>query len=378
MCSARFLLCVAAVGAAASSARADRFSRYGPPDNPFVIAKLPSIGPGSYGTVFDVLADGRLIAVTGNDVYRETAPFSNTYHVVAHLDPTETGGSVDPAFVRVSPGGGRIAVGGGFGKPVAVFDATELGSPGSPTTLLSTSAGGNTRYYGVEHFDAEWFDDARLALTAGTFGSDARVTLLNTTCSTFANVNPTIIDGIDGASAGIAFDAAGRLYTGNGFDNSPGVPGTSETGTIRAFELKHWQAAIGTTPLDFETEGTFVAELLSASSLGFDGEGNLYVGGGDFSDPASSGYFAIIEDQALADALAGIDPITLGDETEIRVFDPEGSGFTFYAVNANPLTGELYGSWPGGFGPGDLVFIARTEGTLHDFQAHRQQALRRQ
>ena len=55
-----------------------------------------------------------------------------------------------------------------------------------------------------------------------------------------------------------------------------------DTGWIKAFEPADWMAPLtGGDPVDFEAEQTLIADLLSAASLGFDGEGDLYVGGGD-------------------------------------------------------------------------------------------------
>lgn len=356
---------VAVMAALVISAEAfgDAFGTYGPPTNAWSIESLPSIGTGSFSVAYDVLTDGRIVAVTGNNVLVESGVSTNTYNVLATFDASATGGWVDPSFVRVSPDGSRIAVGGGFGKPVAVFETSELGTPGSPATLTRTENGGSTKYFSLGHFDAEWADDGNLAITAGNFGSDAFVTLLDASSSPAAPANPLILDHIDGASSGITFDAAGRLFTGNGFDNSPRAAGTSATGTIRAFEASAWQAAIGGTPLDFESDGVFVAELLSAASLGFDYEGNLFVGGADFGstgEPFDAGYMALIDDAALADALAGFDAITPGDVSELRTFDPEGSGFTSFIPNANPITGELLAGWVGGFSEGAPAFLART------------------
>jgi len=39
----------------------------------------------------------------------------------------------------------------------------------------------------------------------------------------------------------------------------------------------------GGSAINFESSGTLVANLLSAAFLGFDKQGNLYVGGGDFA-----------------------------------------------------------------------------------------------
>jgi len=46
----------------------------------------------------------------------------------------------------------------------------------------------------------------------------------------------------------------------------------------------------GGSAINFESSGTLVANLLSAAFLGFDKQGNLYVGGGDFATGADRGY----------------------------------------------------------------------------------------
>ncbi|MEZ6210420.1 MAG: hypothetical protein R3B46_04120 [Phycisphaerales bacterium] len=90
--------------------------------------------------------------MTGNTVFVETAVGSRDFRVVASFDSAYSGGSVDPAFVRTSPDGSRIAVGLGFGRPLAVFDTSSLGTIGSPSMLTSA----NTRYFDVPHYDAAW------------------------------------------------------------------------------------------------------------------------------------------------------------------------------------------------------------------------------
>lgn len=322
---------------------ADDFSSY--VDSGRRIA-MPAIGDGSFSTAGAVLPDGRLIAVTGNGVYVESALGSGSFDLLAEFDAARTGGAVDPSFVTVSPGG-HVAVGTGFAKPVAVFDMDDLGTPGSPVVL---QAGVLADYFSVPHFSGSWYDENSLALTAGDFGQPAFVSLLDVTSDTANPANPVIVENIGGSSAGITFDAAGRLYTGNGFTGS----GPSETGYIMALEADQWQQGLSGSPADFENEGLFIADLLSAGSLGFDAEGNLFVGGGDFM--GDFGYFALINNYDLADVLAGTGTIDINDPQQVRRFDPEGSGSTgSYFTTYNFITGELYGGWAGGFSPGDPV-----------------------
>jgi hypothetical protein len=332
-------LFVAAVAAACTaSACASDFEDYFL-DGSF---SLPPVGSGSFLVAFDPLSDGRLLAVTGNEVYLQQSVGSSDFDVVAEFDASQSGGSSDPAFVHLSPDGSQVAAGLGFGKPVAVFNVADLGAPGSPTTLTSTTAGGTTKYFSVDHWEAAWFDEQYLALTAGSFSQPSMVTLLDVSSDVASPFNPVVINNICGSSSGVAFDAQEGLYTGNGFD-SQDPPGPSVTGTIRRFAFSEWHDVLsGGTPADFEFDGQFVADLLSAASLGFDAEGNFFAGGGDLFGGGQIDFFALVGSVALADALAGLDPITLGDPTEIRQFDPDPNPYSFYSVCYNPAVSEIY------------------------------------
>lgn len=334
--AAAMLLASAALLPAQPAALArDAFHTYGV--HGFRAVPLPPIGPGSFDIRGDYLPDGRIVAVTGLSIFLENAPGSGTFHEAAILDAATVGGATDPSFLRVSPDGSSIAVGAGFARPVAVFSTSSLGPVGSPTPLTPAGGGGGgggARYFNVPHFEGAWADGSHLAVTAGDFGSPSFVTLLDVTSSTAAPLNPMIVSNIGGASAGIAFDAGGRLYTGNGFDIDPSSGST--TGTIRAFASSEWNGAV---PANFETGGALVADVLSAGSLLFDAEGNLIVGGGEFG--ADSGYLGVINALALADALAGAGPIDSSDLADLRRLDPLGTGAGYFAAAFNPLTGEL-------------------------------------
>lgn len=320
----------AAVACGAGLARADgAFATYG---QLYRTMAMPATGLGSSGLMGEALPDGRLLAVTGNSILMESGVGTGVFAAVATFDPAQSGGASDPAFVRLSPDGTRVAVGLGFGKPVAVVPLSALGTPGSPATL---TAGGASRYYNVPHYDGAWADNSHLGITSGNFGSPGIVSVLDVASPTTTPVNPTVLSGIGGASAGIAFDSAGRLFTGNGFDLGPGG---SSTGTIRAFERTAWDGAVAATP--FETGGVLVADVLSANSLLFDRDGNLVVGGGDF-DEFDVGYLAVLRAGALAGALAGLGPVDRNSADVLRL-TPSGDPFAFYGSAFNGLTGELY------------------------------------
>ena len=260
---------------------------------------LPPAGTDSGGNVLlDALPDGRLLAVNGSAALVETAVGSGTFAslgAVGGYAPPSFGGS----FLTVSPDGTRAAVGANGSGQVTVFNTA---TPATATTF------GGAQY----DFDAAWADNSRLAVS-----NSAGVQILNTTTGGAT----TVVTDVGGASAGVAFDAAGNLYTGNGYDYD--ATSGSSTGTIKAFSKTAWQAALtGGTAADFEATGTAVAKLLSAGSLGFDKSGNFYVGGGDFFGGSGDfGYAALVSASAVQNALAGGAVVTASsDASALRKF----------------------------------------------------------
>ncbi|MCC6320217.1 MAG: hypothetical protein IT438_02135 [Phycisphaerales bacterium] len=316
---------------ASQPAHASAFATYG---RAYRTLAMPPNGPGSSAFFGDCLpgADGRIIGVTGNAIYLERSVGSAAFDVVATFDPAQSAGAADPAFVSISPDGTRLAVGLGFGKPVAIVPLASLGTPASPTSLTGSLA----TYFPVPHYRAAWQDAHHLALTAGTFGSPSQVTLLDTLSSPAAPSNPTIITNIGGASAAIAFDSAGRLYTGNGFDLGPASPST--TGTIKAFDPAAWSS--GAADFESPAAGRFIADILSADALLFDSSGNLVIGGGDFND-GDTGYLGVLSSSAIAAAIAGL-PIDTADPSQLKRLTPGGSAFDYYSAAYNRATGDLY------------------------------------
>jgi len=310
------LITAAAVLAAPHAATGDAFSDYALVES----FNLPA------ASEFDVLADGRLVTLVGAEVYTESAVGSRSFSNLGTLADADIG-AFGPAFLRVSPDGTRIAVGNNGGVTygnyqVGVFDVSDLSGDWFPAS----------------HWDGEWIDDTNLAVTAGEFGQPAVVTALDTSSDPSSPANPTLIESIGGASAGVTFDLLGHLYTGNGYAGA----GPSETGWIKAFPEESWAAALaGGSPLDFEAQGTLIVDLLSASALGFDAEGNLHVGGGDFS-AADTDYAGLVRAGAVADALGGGGPVDPLDPAQVRLLDPDTIGSNFYDVNYNDVTGELY------------------------------------
>jgi hypothetical protein len=273
----------------------------------------------------DVLGDGRVVAIVGRDLYVEDDLGSGVFVFHGSLP----GGQIadyGAAFLRVSPSGGKLAVGnnGGVtvGYQVGVFAFPSLSGV----------------WVDAEHWDAEWVNDAQVAITAGEFGSPGVVTILDTSEADPQNwTNVTVIEGIGGSSGGVTFDSEGNLFTGNGFSTS-----RSGTGAIKAFEYAAWTAALATgPPIDFEMEGELIVDVLSAWPLGFDVEGNLYVGGGDGA--GHSDFAAVVRASAVVDALGGLGSVDAEDPRLVRRLDPDSqSASNFYTVNHNGVTGELY------------------------------------
>jgi hypothetical protein len=282
---------------------------------------------------YDTSADGRLVALNGTSIIVETAVGSRQFSTVGEL-PGASYGAYGPSFIRVSPDGSKIAIGDGGGR-VGIFNSETL----------------EGKWFSAEHYDAEWVGNDRLGISYGSFGSPSKVSVLDANSADAKNpTNPVVVNNIGGASGGITFDANGRLYTGNGYR----IQGPSKTGEIHAFESTDWNDAYNSgNPLDFEKTGTLVLDVLSASSLGFDRDGNLHVGGGDFYDEGVDvDFVGLARASAIANALAGNGPVQNEDDSQLRRFDPDTNyDLNFYSVNNNPVTGELYVNY------GNTIFV---------------------
>jgi hypothetical protein len=318
-------------GFSPSEVRADAFATY---------AFVGSFELPEGNAVFDVLPDGRIIVLVvtdhGEGVYTHELCVESTLgsREFTECDPLpgEDTDMAAPAFIRVSPDGTKLAVGNNGGVnwdnyQVAIVD------------LIAITA----EWFPIRHWDAEWYDDTRLAITADTLSSTGIVSVFDISLPLGEDPqNPVeVIVNIGGASAGVTFDTLGNLYTGNGLQYG----GPSGTGLVKVFENDAWMPVLGgAEALDFEGVYTEVVDILSAASLGFDSEGSLHVGGGDFSGgPDDFDCAALVRSSAVAGALAGQGPADPDDLEAVRRFDPDWANTSnFYVVNYNPVTSELY------------------------------------
>ena len=290
--------------------------------------------------VFDNLSDGRLLGISTRitdanarvgvpEVYLETATGSRQFERLGPL-PLPAGGtwnSDGASFVRISAGQSgppRIAVGNNRTEAplVGVFAESDLLAGELPDLLID--------WFELNHFGGAWFDDRQLVISGGSF-TQGHVDLLDTGSSPSSPRVTRIVDGIEGASAGVGIDSVGNVYTANGFAND--TPGASETGDIKQFDFSAWQDVVnGASPLNFENQGTLIANVLSGGSLVFDTEDNLLVGGGDFFGGGPADFFAILPnpDRGLA----------------ARQLDPDSEATSFYVVSYNEVTQEIYANEP--------------------------------
>jgi len=235
---------------------------------------------------------GRFLAATGRTIYLQKNFGADLWLPVATLGPDET---MDPCFIKISPDGSKIALGAGNYKPLFVFD----------TTLLSVSAPPNLRaapgvkIWQENTYDGAWRGNRYLFINAGA-DAGSQIYAIDTNGTTGTPI--PILPDIPGASAGLAFDAAGNLVTGIGYGY-----GAAATGQLKIWTASSVDAALAGTGLAYTSTGKILIEgALSAASLGFDASGNLYVGGGDaFGSSGHYGYAGLVSAAAIQQVLAG-------------------------------------------------------------------------
>jgi uncharacterized Zn-binding protein involved in type VI secretion len=270
-------------------------------------------------SVFDPLPDGRLVVTDGTTVWLETDVGSRAFtHTANFLDSTLAG------FMRISPSGRRAVLISSDGKQVVIFDPLRVVAERTFDTGDSLS------------FDSEWVDDDVLAVTLAEKGQGTLLKFFNANDGT----QKTILRNLGDASGGVTFDPVSRLlYAGIGYLSTS----DPKIGLIKAFRESEWSNPPN-GGIDFDATGSSVANFLSASFLGFDKFGNLYVGGGDaFGGTDDLNYVAVIRKRAVDNSLLGgsvTDPTSSTEDWES--FDPDLKVNDSWFVNANRITGSMY------------------------------------
>ncbi|MEM1071364.1 MAG: hypothetical protein AAGB48_09845 [Planctomycetota bacterium] len=199
------------------------------------------------GGAFDVLPDGRLLAVTSDgEVLLQSAPNSSSYTAIDTI-PQPNSDGFGASFVSVNPSGNRIAVGNNefnSSNAVSVYDL-DISSAG-------VDIGSQQIAITTPNFSGDWADDDTLFVT----GAES---------STFATVVNRL--GVTGGTVDTVVTPAGLFSGGVAFDSGTLYAGAGDTGEVRSFD-----AAFPSAPVSF-TDGNNIATANSAASI--DVLGNL-------------------------------------------------------------------------------------------------------
>lgn len=309
------------------SAFADAFDEYG--GNPYYTFNLPTITDG-WSTALDGFPTtaqeidgyelaGRLLVANDQTLYLQKNYGSSVYVPVATLSD----GPMDPSFLAISPDGGTIALGVGYGAPLLVFPSSIL-SITSPPDLLSD---GQVIELDVDYYDGAWYGNDALVINGGYSVQGvytSGVYALDLTASPIVEI--PLITSIPGASGGIAVDSGGNLVTGIGYQPSP-----NRTGELRIWAAADIQDAIDGTsgPYAFGgSEGSLLASnVLNAAALGFDEDDTLHVGGGDafgVGGASENGYAALVRASVVTAVLGGSQtPVNEASSSQYLEFTPD-------------------------------------------------------
>lgn len=271
---------------------------------------LPPPDTGSFSTAFDFIPDGRLVTFSGVNVRIQEQQNNSNFNQLGNLPDEFVRGS-DPAFVVTSPGGQFFVLSTGSGG------SKTPNQPFNGSIFVLPRTGGQAKLVANIPFNASATfrqpDEVLVNRGKSSFSRSAVVDLFLKTKKV-----QTVIDNIPGASGGVGVDCFGNVYTGIGSD-----PNKQRTGEIRRFSVQDVNRALQTrVPLNFDTDGQFVAKVLSASGLVFDQEGHLWVGGGDLLGNGQQGFIAEIDPQT-GKILRRIDP-TDGN--------PDGGPQVFFSI----------------------------------------------
>lgn len=272
---------------------------------------------------------GRMISATGSKVYMQSATDPEQWTEIGTVNMT-----MDPAFIKVSPDGTKIALGTGYGRPIFILPSSVCENT-SPEEFYREDEGGyvlgtGVTMHNVNYYDAAWApDNTTLVINGGQWhGSGGPFGSCVISLNTETGVMAGLITNIPGASASIAVDQNFNLVTGLGYLTAP----TNRTGELKVWTSSEWWNDGATAMGRYEDQQRVLANnVLSSAYLGFDPDGNLCVGGGDAfgtGGPTENGYAAIIRhnvvERVVAAAPAGTAaPVDETNAAEYRKFAPD-------------------------------------------------------
>ena len=279
---------------------------------------------------------GRMLFATGSNIYLQDAVDASSWTKVGEV----TGVTMDPSFIKVSPDGSKVALGLGYYQDLLVFPLSSLDSS-NPPDLITAATTTTFPSSVVMYYDAAWAGSSHLVINGGYWDEDTDtaygvgISCLDVTAPATPPVTVVTPASYPGASSGIAVDSSMNLIFGNGYDYGYGtVP--SQTGQLVLLPGTDWWASSAPRTdlgagLDYGDAAEFAEAVLSAAHLGFDQEGNLHVGGGDFLGSGDVGYFALINADFMGTVANGTfsDVLDEDDVTQYREFMPDdvcGSG----------------------------------------------------
>lgn len=267
----------------------------------------------------EFMPDGRMVIVEGNDDTSIEVAVESNDSIEGSRDFSYvmtikgTGNWYYTSFVKVA-GGDEIIVGTGDRIYLANIESGEY-EVLAETANFDAVLSGSTLYFTWAGIDYD------------TWEYNGHVSSLNIDDDPM--VITDLISGIPGASAGIAVDDNGNLYTGNGYANMGYA-----TGEIRSFDMDKF-------PLVWD-EGVFAGDVLTSGSLIWAGKGILLVGGGEaFVADGDNDYFAAL-DTSDGGTIWMIDPDE-GDSSTYRLSgDPDESLFAAGVWDYSSEQGVIY------------------------------------
>jgi hypothetical protein len=207
--------------------------------------------------IFTHLSDGRFVYANGGDVYQQDLWGGGAYSPFAS---SISGGSYASFIDTFNDTNALVGLGSWPAGDILSFDPEDTNSlfVGLGLTLSD--------YDGVINSASSFFLAGLEDGTANFPNSTSIVSYLTVT----GLVRKTVIDDISAASGGLALDAAGNLYVGNGDD-----------GEVRRFSAAQLSAAISGSPLAWAS-GTLIHDFGSGGNVGniaVDAWGQVYATG---------------------------------------------------------------------------------------------------
>ncbi len=330
-------------------------------------ATLPVV-TGGWFTAYDYFPDtnasidnfdgkGRLIAANNTTIYLQRTYGSSVWDPVATVPYT-----MDPSFIKVSPDGTQIALGCGYGAPLAIIETSSL-SIDNPPLLFSGSSGnwvegdGVKLFPAVNFYDGDWYDDQYFIIDGGNWPDldppynpgdpnyYSGVGIVDTQAANRTDYEGRILlSPKSGASAGVGFDSEKNLFCGCGFGDN--------TGEIKVLDATLYDPANPPVPpISYDALTTIVLYgknngqiKLSAAYLNTDSGDNLTVGGGncfDLDPPGVDyGYAASINNAVVDRVLTGGLPVDTTNSAEWQEFQPD-------PCRNDSATGIVPGLWDG-------------------------------